>query len=760
MTLKVASETPNHELFKEQIRKVTGFAPKEIIEGGTTWQHFSTDPRNPNDGGGYYLFHGWYGVFGDWRTSVVGQPLNHFWWSSKRPTPEERKERERIKRDLDAKRDADYAAAAERYREEFQKAREDYEDHPYLLTKGIRVVGLRRDGQNLLVPVYNSAGELATLQRIDVTRTPVKQLAKGGLARGGRFYMGDIIDCVIVAEGLATGASLYNSLEIPTVIAFTASNLMNVVADLRKKYPLADIIVAVDDDESKTGIMAARAAAKAAGAKLSLPPFDRAIYSDKKQYNDWNDYALKFGEERLREVFETTFIENYETDWKFHAVKNKDVIVCNIASVNAALVHSKELKGCVAADLMLCDIIIQRSLPGIIIEDRRPLKDEDVTKITIWLQSNGMPNVTSSAVFEALKAYALDNAYDSGRDFLESLVWDGIARLPTWLHTYLGSEDSEYTRMMGQMFLRAAVARIYEPGCKCDYMMVLEGAQGDAKSSSLEKLGGEWFADSLPNAQTKDASQFLRGRWIVEIAELSALSSASTEYIKTFIARKTEDYRPPWGRLNVKEPRRCVFVGTTNEAAYLRDPTGNRRFWPVMCGTVDLVGVERDRDQLIAEAVVQYKAGERWWPTPEEDRKYFAPQQEARQETDIWTDAVAYYLVHRFEEWKKENEGKLSAKFKITPGDIASSVLNLPTGQLNRSHYKRLDNTLRYLKWKRSSTKQQGKFPWTPPEDWPKGWADVEPPTKSPSQLALELANEKRLTTEANFRNPDDDYPI
>jgi predicted P-loop ATPase len=771
MTLKVASETPNHELFKEQIRKVTGFAPQEIIEGGTTWQHFSTDPRNPNDGGGYYLFHGWYGVFGDWRTSVLGTPLNHYWWSSKRPTPEQRKERERIQRDLDAKRDADYATAAERYKEEFEKASEDYEDHPYLLNKDIRVEGLRRDGQKLLVPLYNGAGELTTLQRIDVTRTPVKQLAKGGLARGGRFYMGDIVDRVIVAEGLATGASLFNSLDIPTVIAFNASNLTNVVADLRKKYPLADIIIAVDDDESKTGITAARAAAKEAGAKLSLPPFDRAIYADKKQYNDWNDYALKFGQDRIREVFETTFVENYETDWKFHAVKNKDVIVCNIASVTAALTYSKELKNFVAVDKMLRDIIVQRSIPGLKVTERRPLVDEDITKVTVWLQKNGLTTVTSSIVWEALRSYAMDNSYDSGVEFLDSLVWDGTPRLDSWLVTHLGAENKTYHRKIGAYFILSAIARLYSPGCKCDYMLILEGLQGLAKSTVIAVLGGKWFSDSLPSVSNEaKASQHLRGKWIIEIPELSALQKSEVERIKSFIARQEEKYRPPYLRVEVEEPRRCVFIGTTNQEAYLTDTTGNRRFWPVLCGRVDIDGVKAVREQLFAEAVVRYKKGERWWPTPEEEDEYFVKEQTARMVTDIWEETIAYKLVHKFNEWKesKDAKGKAPKVFRISPGTIAAEFLDLPVGNIGKSHYNRIDVVLKSLGWTRSKTKIRGKYPWEPPADWPAGWEDVEEPAHSQLELLREAERNQRLKAvdetsarnEANMRDTREDEPF
>ena len=186
----------------------------------------------------------------------------------------------------------------------------------------------------------------------------------------------------------------------------------------------------------------------------------------------------------------------------------------------------------------------------------------------------------------------------------------------------------------------AAVARALRPGCKADCALVLEGKQGAGKSSILRVLAGEdWFYDGLRDMHSKDASAGLRGKWIIELPELSAMRRSDTEGVKAFLSRTEERYRPAYGRTEVVEPRRCVFAGTTNRNDYLTDDTGGRRFWPVVVGTVDLDALARDRAQLWAETVKLFRGGEHWW-LDQTDESAAAAVVATRAADDPWTADV------------------------------------------------------------------------------------------------------------------------
>ena len=304
-----------------------------------------------------------------------------------------------------------------------------------------------------------------------------------------------------------------------------------------------------------------------------------------------------------------------------------------------------ELAGLVSYDEMLRAALLRRPVPGTgEAEDGlpRPLRDTDVTAAQEWLQRAGLAGLSKDVAHQAVELRARENSFHPVRDHLEALRWDGVARLGSWLTAYLGVPAGAYSAAIGRMFLVAMVARILEPGCKADYMLVLEGPQGAGKSSACAALGGEWFSDNLPDIRGgKDVAQHLNGKWLIEVAELAALDEAEAAALKAFVTRTVERYRPSYGRREVVESRQCVFIGTTNKAACLRDETGGRRFWPVRVGAVDLEALRRDRDQLLAEAVHAFRDGASWWPDAAFEASCIAPQQEARFEADAWEEAIA-----------------------------------------------------------------------------------------------------------------------
>ena len=242
--------------------------------------------------------------------------------------------------------------------------------------------------------------------------------------------------------------------------------------------------------------------------------------------------------------------------------------------------------------------------------------DADDLDVMAWLQQQNIPVRSRSTVADSVARVARDNSYHPVRAYLENLEWDHEPRIRTWLNQYLGAEACRtYLEAVGQAFLVSAVARILEPGCQADHVLVLEGKQGVGKTRTLQILGDPWTTDSLPDLHSKDAAVQLHGVWLVELAELAALRRSEIEATKAFITRRVDRFRPPYGRHAIEVPRQCVFIATTNEATYLRDPTGNRRFWPLRICKADIDALEQDRNMLWAEAVELYRRGTPWYLT-------------------------------------------------------------------------------------------------------------------------------------------------
>jgi predicted P-loop ATPase len=337
------------------------------------------------------------------------------------------------------------------------------------------------------------------------------------------------------------------------------------------------------------------------------------------------------------------------------------------------------------------------------------LADRHLVNVSAWLSNRYSLSLGKDSLWDAVIAAAHANAFHPVREFLNGLAWDGKVRLPTWAAVYLGAKGHEE---VGRWWLISAVARVFEPGCQVDHMLTLEGPQGARKSSALAVLAGdEWFTDQLEDVRSKDACMQLRGRLIVEVSELAALGRSEREAVKAFLTRRVDKFRPPYGRSQIEAPRQCVFAGTTNEDTYLQDDTGDRRYWPLRCGRIDLDGLRGVRDQLWAEAVEAYRSRAAWWPETTEQNAELSSEQDARRIGDPWETPIVEWLASRAKNYT-EQLAYMTEPCCTTTSEVLGSVLDLPAGQRDRRAEMRVAAILRRAGWTRGRHRVQGVQAW------------------------------------------------
>lgn len=279
----------------------------------------------------------------------------------------------------------------------------------------------------------------------------------------------------------------------------------------------------------------------------------------------------------------------------------------------------------------------------------RIIKDDDSITIKEWFGRTYRMEPSKEKIEEVLIWFANQNSFHPVKDFLNGLKWDGTPRIKTWLRDYLHAQGpSEYLSAVGSKTLLAMVGRILEPGCKFDNVLILEGEQGIGKSSTARILAGDkWFSDSDLNIGDKDSVVNMQGVWVYELGELSAMSRFDVNRLKEFVSRSTDKIRPPYGKRTIHYPRQSVFIGTTNNDEYLKDKTGNRRYWPVKIGRVNIKALKRDREQLLAEACERFLMGEEIWISDPVVEKLVQYEQGLRVEHDEIEDRLAEFLENR-----------------------------------------------------------------------------------------------------------------
>ncbi len=324
--------------------------------------------------------------------------------------------------------------------------------------------------------------------------------------------------------------------------------------------------------------------------------------------------------------------------------KGNSIAPC-LSNVVCILQQDKRWDGVIAEDLFATRIIKRKPLPMHDDDGAGEWSDIDTSRTVVWLSLVYGMTPGNDVVDRAVDVVARANAFHPVRDWIGSLEWDGTERIKHWLADYLGVKDSDYSRRVAKWFLVAMVARVYRPGVKFDTCLVLEGTQGLKKSSALRVLAGEWFSDTELDLANKDSMSAIRGKLLHEFAELGSIARTEATRQKSFLSRQIDEYRPTYGRREIRCPRQLVFAGTTNDWQWQKDPTGGRRFWPVEVtreiSTDDLAQV---REQLFAEAFVCFERGDRFWPTPEEQRRFFDPEQASRESEDAFEDAIHNWL--------------------------------------------------------------------------------------------------------------------
>jgi putative DNA primase/helicase len=314
--------------------------------------------------------------------------------------------------------------------------------------------------------------------------------------------------------------------------------------------------------------------------------------------------------------------------------------------------------------------------------------EADDIRLVCLLERDLSISLTPSQARAAVHNVASRSSYHPIRDWLHSLKWDAVSRLDTWLATYLGASEqpADYLSAVGRWFMIAAIARVMAPGCQVDHMMVLEGSQGLGKSSAARLLAGPAGYTSLGCAVgDKDSYLLLRGTWIGEFGELDGMSKSDVAKVKRYITDSTDAYRAPYARQVTRTPRQCVLIGSTNDAHYLGDSTGGRRFWPVRVGAIDLDGLRRDREMLWAEAVARYSSQERWWPS-EEERAELEAQQDQRRLVDPWESRISTWL---------------SGRTEATTNEVLGSCIGKEPKEWTRGDQMRIGAVLQSLGWER-----------------------------------------------------------
>lgn len=351
--------------------------------------------------------------------------------------------------------------------------------------------------------------------------------------------------------------------------------------------------------------------------------------------------------EKVKEYFDTD--EPIDTEWMVTLTRDKrNQIESTPGNVKRILENDPNLIGRIAYNEFNFRYVLLDDMPWRGTSAGQVWTDADASCLRNYLSA--VYGVQGRQIIEdACAEVFMRRRFHPVRDYIKSLVWDGKPRCETLWIDYLGAEDNKYVRTVTKKHLVAAVSRVFKPGCKFDYVIVLSGPQGIGKSTMIARLGRSWFSDSITTVSGKEAYEQLHGVWIAELGELYATKKAETEAVKSFLSKTEDMFRVAYGRYTSVFPRQCVFYGSTNDSTFLRDRTGNRRFWPIDVGqwkhpytlsdfTSEIV------DQVWAEAYQLYLGGESIYIDSKDIEKMARSVQETHTELSEKRGIIQEYL--------------------------------------------------------------------------------------------------------------------
>jgi len=344
------------------------------------------------------------------------------------------------------------------------------------------------------------------------------------------------------------------------------------------------------------------------------------------------------------------------------------------------------------------------------------LDNEDITEIRYYISRAHNFEPPKHITGEACYLISKRNSHHPVKEYIESIIWDGVNRLDEWLIKSAGCDDNIYIRMASSKFLIAAVNRIYNPGCKFDHMIILEGDQRIGKSTLVEIMAGVWFLDTNFGNKDKDLIDSLRGSMLIEIAELDGMNKKDVAWLKGFLSRKVDRVRLPYAARSKDFKRKCVFIGTYNPSGnnmYLRDDTGNARFWPIECKKkIDFNYLHKNKDQIWAEAYDRYLKGEKYYI---DDNNALEILNDTHQDREL--ESPTFYMIRKWLKSKSDfvlMEDVMQDCLKINMnGKIPKDLLSASTT---------IGIIMKKLKWCKGTKDNRDRY--YAPEDHGKGLWD------------------------------------